>query len=222
MWNASIMTRSTPMPLPVSAFPCTHFGYFVYGVRKDQGSFLPHRGIQPVCTSYRKHPPFSVAGLAPLSNTMSLYLNSSFCSTSADVFPEANIPSGPYCQPHLCLFGVHVPWHFRCPMNCWMNASVFKSRNYHFNCVDKNTEEVPGMIKQLQVTDFFSRKDTHTPHRAGCLPILDSPHVTPQQELGGPGSWHITPWDYGFLYVAHLVVFFQQEVIKLTCSLQNS
>lgn len=127
-------------------------------------------------------------------------------------FPRP-IPSRPYCQPHLCLCGVwHVPRHFRCPVNCWMDESVFKIRNYHSNCVDKNTEEVPGMIRQLQVTDFFSRRDTHTPHRAGCLAVLDSPHMTLQQQLGGPGSWHVTPWDYGFLCVAHLVVFFQQEL----------
>ena len=142
---------------------------------------------------------------------MSLFLHSS-CSTSADVFPEANTIRT-ILSTSTCLCGVwHVPWHFRCPMNCWMNESVFKRRNHHSNCVDKNTEEVLGMIRQLQVTDFFSRKDTHTPHRAGCLSVLDSPHVTLQQQLRGPGSWHITPQDYGFLYVAHLVVFFQQKL----------
>lgn len=161
-----------------------------------------------------------MAGLAPLSNTMSLFLHSS-CSTSADVFPEANTIRT-ILSTSTCLCGVwHVPWHLRCPMNCWMNESVFKSRNHHSNCVDKNTEEVLGMIRQLQVTDFFSRKDTQSPQGwvPSCpgQPTCDSPAAT-----RGPRIMTHYPLRLWFSLRGSSCGFLSAEVIKLTCSLPNS
>ena len=149
-------------PFPVLVLPWTHSSYFC--LRREGGTevhFFPTRTSSPFCTTCRKDHPFSVDCV---SNTMGLFLNSSFCSTSANACPEARVSLTVLSASSFLVSTeseiVPDTLHAQRIAERMNLSAKAESRNYHSNRVDGNTGEVPGVVKQPRTTDFFSGKDT--------------------------------------------------------------
>lgn len=180
---------------------------------------LPTRTSSHFCTTCRKdHPP----SVDCVSNTVTLLLNSSFCSTSANACPESDV-----ILTVLSASTFLVSTEFEIVPDTLhaqriaerMNLSAkAESRNYHFNRVDSNTEEVPGVIKQPQTTDFFSRKDTgflratafHTYTQRGR--VLSCPrwptHNFPVGTVGPRSMTDTLPWLCQWFSILGLILWF--------------